>query len=212
MGDSGFKIKNSGNPNLVVTNQNLENSNPGTGIQNLSKTDPVVRSQYPESPPPFWLLDSGFGCILCSAFFILQFRFFLVLLSLVFMLSSCGSGLIRQQEKQIILQQEEIDQQKREIEALKLAKQNEEKKRSDCYLAFRDFEKAQTDKDSHKAISLYRQGLSICPDDDVAHYELGKILRGIGQTKEAEKEFEEALKINPNFTEAKRQLEAIRNR
>ncbi len=127
-------------------------------------------------------------------------------------LSSCESGLFRQQEKQIILQQEEIDQQKREIEALKLKKQNEEKKRSNCYRAFRDFEKAQTVKDSHKAISLYRQGLSICPNDDVAHYELGKILRGIGQTQEAENEFEAALKINPNFTEAKRQLEAIQNR
>jgi len=200
MGDSGFNVKNSGNPNLVVTNQNLENS------------DPVVRSQYPESPPPFWLLDSGFRCILCSASRFLQFRFFLVLFSLVFMLSSCESELMRQQEKQIILQQKEIDQQKREIEALKLKKQNEEKKRSNCYRAFRDFEKAQTVKDPHKAVSIYRQGLSICPDDDVAHYELGKILRGVGQTKAAEKEFEAALKINPNFTEAKLQLEAIQNR
>jgi len=177
---------------MVVTNQNLENSNPGSSSQN------------PESTPPFPIVRSA------SRF--LQFRFFLILFSLVFMLSSCESELFRQQEKQLILQQEEIDQQKREIEALKLAKQNEEKKKRECYQAFRDFEKAQTVKDSHKAISLYRQGLSICPDDDVAHYELGKILRGIGQTKEAEKEFEAALKINPNFTEAKRQLEAIQNR
>jgi len=44
----------------------------------------------------------------------------------------------------------------------------------------------------------------------VAHYELGKVLRGMGRTREAQAEFEAALKINPDFHEAKRQLETIK--
>ena len=59
-------------------------------------------------------------------------------------------------------------------------------------------------------MSLYREGLAICPDDDVAHYELGRALADAGRCAEAEKEFEAALKINPDFADARRQLDAIR--
>ncbi|MBI4488228.1 MAG: tetratricopeptide repeat protein [Deltaproteobacteria bacterium] len=125
-------------------------------------------------------------------------------------LSSCESELIRKQEEQISGQQEEIMRQRREIEDLKVARQREEQKRLDCNRAFRDFEKAQVAQDPQEAVALYRQGLRLCPDDDVAHYELGKILRGIGRNQEAKEEFEAALKINPNFHDAKRQLETIK--
>jgi tetratricopeptide (TPR) repeat protein len=64
--------------------------------------------------------------------------------------------------------------------------------------------------DREQAITLYRQGLGVCPDDDVAHYELGRALADAGRFGEAEKSFEEALKINPDFTEARKQLDAIR--
>jgi tetratricopeptide (TPR) repeat protein len=57
---------------------------------------------------------------------------------------------------------------------------------------------------------LYRDGLAICPDDDVAHYELGRALADAGRRAEAEKEFETALKINPDFGDARRQLDTIR--
>lgn len=127
----------------------------------------------------------------------------------VFILSACEPELIRKQEEQIRGQQEEIMRQRREIEDLKVARQREEQKRQDCNRAFRDFEKAQVVKDPQEAVALYRQGLRLCPDDDVAHYELGKILRGIGRNQEAKEEFEAALAINPNFSDAKRQLEGI---
>ncbi len=135
---------------------------------------------------------------------IFHFLFFILILS------SCESELIRKQEEQIRLQQEEIRRQTGEIEELRLAKQRQVQKRQDCNRAFRDFEKAQAVRDPHKAVALYRQGLSLCPDDDVAHYELGKILHGIGRTQEATEEFEAALRINPNFLDAKRQLETIK--
>ncbi|MCZ6624559.1 MAG: tetratricopeptide repeat protein [Deltaproteobacteria bacterium] len=141
----------------------------------------------------------------------LKISIFHFLLS-IFLLSACDSELIRQQEKQILQHQEEIARQRHEIEELKLAKQREEQKRRDCNRAFRDFEKGQAAKDPQDAVALYRQGLGLCPDDDVAHYELGKILRGMGRTQEGEEEFEAALRINPDFRDAKRQLETIKNR
>lgn len=139
----------------------------------------------------------------------LEISIFYFLFSIL-ILSSCDSELIRQQEKQILQHQEEIARQRHEIEELKLAKQREEQKRRDCNRAFRDFEKGQAAKDTQDAVALYRQGLGLCPDDDVAHYELGKILRGMGRTQEAEEEFEAALRINPDFRDAKRQLETIK--
>jgi tetratricopeptide (TPR) repeat protein len=77
--------------------------------------------------------------------------------------------------------------------------------------AFREyFDKAQSSTNRDQVILLYRDGLAICPDDDVAHYELGRALADAGRRTEAEKEFEAALKINPDFGDARRQLDAIR--
>ncbi|HTF93580.1 MAG TPA: tetratricopeptide repeat protein, partial [Verrucomicrobiae bacterium] len=61
-----------------------------------------------------------------------------------------------------------------------------------------------------QTIDLYNQGLAICPDDDVAHYELGRALADAGRAAEAEKEFDTALRINPDFADARRQLENVR--
>ena len=128
----------------------------------------------------------------------------------ILFLSSCESELIRQQEEQLRRLQEEIAQQRQEIKELTLARQREEKKRQDCNRAFSDFEKAQAAKEPGQAVTLYRRGLKLCPDDDVAHYELGKILQVMGQNQDAQQELEAAIKINPNFRDAKRQLETIR--
>lgn len=125
-------------------------------------------------------------------------------------LTSCESELIRQQEERLRLQQEEIAHQKREIEELTAARKKEEKKRRDCNRAFQDFERAQAVKDPSEAVTLYRQGLKLCPDDDVARYELGKLLQALGRAQEARMEYEAAIRINPNFRDAKRQLETVR--
>ena len=86
-----------------------------------------------------------------------------------------------------------------------------DQKQQDCNRAFRDyFDKAQLSTNRDEQISLYQQGLQLCPDDDVAHYELGRALVDAGRRGEAEKEFEAALKINPGFAEARRQLDSLR--
>lgn len=125
-------------------------------------------------------------------------------------LPGCNSELLEKQAEQIKQQQAEIAAQREEIEALRAGQKIQDQKQQNCNRAFRDyFEKAQVLTDRDKAIALYREGLALCPDDDVAHYELGKTLAANGRNTEAQQEFEAALKINPGFIEAKSQLEAL---
>ena len=136
---------------------------------------------------------------------------FMLAVNLVF-LSACESELIRKQEEQIRQQQEAIKQLRQANAEELAARQRAEEKRQACNLAFRQFEKAQAAREPRDAVALYRDGLKLCPDDDVAHYELGKILSGIGRSQEAREEFEAALKINANFHGAKQELEKIQKR
>ena len=134
-----------------------------------------------------------------------------VLLLSMALLSSCLTGYLeddlKKQQEQLKAQNDEIARQRAELEALRQGKQTSDQ----CSRAFRDyFDKAQLSTNRDEQISLYRQGLQLCPDDDVAHYELGRVLVDAGRRGEAEGEFEAALKINPGFTEARRQLDALR--
>jgi Flp pilus assembly protein TadD len=128
-------------------------------------------------------------------------------------LLACNSEILQKQAEQIKQQEFEIAQQRKDLEAM-LATQNlQDQKQQECNRAFRDyFEKAQMASDDDQAIALYRQGLSLCPDDEVAHYELGRALAARGRNLEAEKEFETALNLRPDFTDARRQLESIRKK
>ena len=132
-----------------------------------------------------------------------------LLLLFAFILVSCESKLMQQQDAEIQRLRQEIARQRQEIEQIKLAKLKMEQKRQDCNLAFRDFEKAQEAANRDQAIALYRKGLRLCPDDDVARYELGKILIAVGRRAEAQEEFEAALRINPDFKSARRELTAL---
>lgn len=126
-------------------------------------------------------------------------------------LPACNSEVLERQAEQIRQQEAEIARQRKELEALAAGQQVQDQKQKDCVRAFRDyFDKAQLSTNHDQVISLYRDGLAICPDDDVAHYELGRALADAGRRAEAEKEFEAALKINPDFGDARRQLDAIR--
>jgi tetratricopeptide (TPR) repeat protein len=131
--------------------------------------------------------------------------------AIVPLLSSCRSAELEKQAQLIKEQDAEIARQRAEIEALKAGQQAEKKKLSDCNRAFRDyFERGQATADPERAIVLYREGVALCPGDDVAHYELGKLLAAQGLYREAEAEFESALRINPAFTDATARLEALR--
>jgi tetratricopeptide (TPR) repeat protein len=140
-----------------------------------------------------------------------QSAFIALVLLAGLILSACSSEVLERQAEQIRQQNEEIARQRKELEALAAGKQIQSQKEEDCRRAFRDyFDKAQLSTQRDQAIALYRQGLAICPDDDVAHYELGRALADAGDFAEAEKEFEAALRINPDFADARRQLDAVR--
>lgn len=139
-------------------------------------------------------------------------RFVFVTLLLMFSLTACETELMRKQAEQLRQQDHELAQQRKEIEDLKLAQKQETEKRENCNRAFRQFEQAQSTKDARAAADLYRKGIVLCPEDDVAHYELGKVLLTLGDAQAAQNEFEAALKINPNFTAAKTALEGLRKK
>ncbi|HTF93711.1 MAG TPA: tetratricopeptide repeat protein [Verrucomicrobiae bacterium] len=124
---------------------------------------------------------------------------------------ACNSEILERQAEQLRQQEIEIGRQRKELEALAAGKQVQDQKQQDCSRAFRDFfDKAQLSTNREQTIDLYNQGLAICPDDDVAHYELGRALADAGRAAEAEKEFDTALRINPDFADARRQLENVR--
>ena len=125
---------------------------------------------------------------------------------------ACNSAVLERQAAQIREQEQEIARQRKELDALAAGQQVQDQKQQDCNRAFRDyFDKAQQSTDGERKIALYRDGLAICPDDDVAHYELGRTLAEAGRRADAQREYEAALKINPDFADARRQLEAIRS-
>ena len=127
------------------------------------------------------------------------------------LISGCNSEILEKQAQQIKEQETEIARQRKEINELLASHQSQQQKQQDCNRAFRDyFEKAQSVSDREKAIAFYREGLALCPDDEIAHYELGKALAERGLYAEAEREFEAALKTNPDFIDAKNQLETVR--
>jgi tetratricopeptide (TPR) repeat protein len=134
-----------------------------------------------------------------------------LLLPILLLLPSCRSAALEKQAQLIKQQDAEIARQRREIEALQASQQTQKKRLTDCNRAFRDyFEPAQSSADRERAVALYREGIALCPDDDVAHYELGNLLAAQGHNREAEMEFERAVEINPAFSEAKARLEALR--
>ena len=135
----------------------------------------------------------------------------LLVFILATVVSACSSEVLEKQAEQIKQQELEIARQRKDLEAMLAGQKLQDQKQQDCNRAFREyFEKAQLSTDRDQAIVLYREGLSLCADDEVAHYELGRALAVRGRYPEAEREFEAALNLKPDFTDAKRHLEAAR--
>ena len=117
------------------------------------------------------------------------------------LLISCDNENIRRNAEILRQQEEEIDRMRKELA--------EQEKQRACRVAFRSFEQAQAANNPREAESFYREGLALCPSDDVAHYELGRILADLGRREEARQEFEAALNINPQFNGARQELEKL---
>jgi len=117
---------------------------------------------------------------------------------------------LEQQKVEIERLKQETAQLKAEADALQHAREKEEKERIACNQAFSSFDAARKATNDEDAISRYREGLGLCPSDEVAHNELGEIYTRVGRAADARTEFEAALKINPNFARAQKNLDALR--
>jgi tetratricopeptide (TPR) repeat protein len=127
----------------------------------------------------------------------------------VLFFSACETELTRRKADELRQAIAEREQVERENEEIRAERKRGEQKTQTCNRAFLSFERAQAAREPRDAVALYREGLEVCPDDDVAHYELGNILAGMGRRDEAREEFEAALKINPNFKGARQELERL---
>jgi Flp pilus assembly protein TadD len=127
-------------------------------------------------------------------------------------LSSCAlfdNTKLEQQRAQIDQLRRESAQLRQEAEAIRTQREKEEQERAACNRAFASFASARKAPDDATAITYYREGLALCPSDDVAHNELGELYARLGRAAEARTEFEAALKLNPNFTRAQKNLDAL---
>src|SRR6266498_3781987 len=108
----------------------------------------------------------------------LGFRQICLLASVILMATSslaCYNEALERQAEQIRQQEMEIARQRKELEALAAGQQVQDQRQRVCVRAFREyFDKAQLSTTRDEAISLYRHRIAICPDDPVAHYQLGR--------------------------------------
>ena len=59
------------------------------------------------------------------------------------------------------------------------------------------------------AIDPFERAVAKAPDNAVFHYHLGLALAGSGDRARSRSAFEQALKLQPNFTDAQRELTAL---
>jgi tetratricopeptide (TPR) repeat protein len=63
-----------------------------------------------------------------------------------------------------------------------------------------------SEKQFEKAVDAYKKWLDKNPDDDVAHYNLGRTYNKLHKDEEAAKEFKQAVKLKPDDTEYQTEL------
>ncbi|HXG20834.1 MAG TPA: tetratricopeptide repeat protein [Methylomirabilota bacterium] len=117
---------------------------------------------------------------------------------------------LEQQRAELARLREEAETLRQEAEALRQQGQKEAQEREACNRAFYAFDAGRKAGDTEAAVARYKEGLALCPNDDVAHNELGEIYMRMGRRAEAAAEFQAALQINPNFSRAQKNLDMVR--
>jgi len=69
------------------------------------------------------------------------------------------------------------------------------------------FRDARREKNPHRRAELLREGLHYCPNNPAAHNDLGVALVIIGRDAEARQHFNHALRLDPNYLPARRNIE-----
>ena len=100
----------------------------------------------------FWLLATGYWLLFPSCTFF-------------------DNTKLEQQKAQIERLKQETAQLKAEADSLQNQRESEEKERIACNKAFSSFDAARKATNDEEAIARYREGLGLCPSDEVAHNE-----------------------------------------
>jgi tetratricopeptide (TPR) repeat protein len=129
------------------------------------------------------------------------------------LLSSCSlfdDTRLQQQRAELERLKQESAQLQQEAQNLQQQQQKALQEREACNRAYPAFSAARKAPKIEEAVDLYREGLALCPSDDVAHNELGELYLRLGRKPEAAAEFEAVLRINPNFPRAQKNLDSTR--
>lgn len=81
--------------------------------------------------------------------------------------------------------------------------------RRSCRQGAQYFDRAARVRNLNRKISLMRQGLRLCPGNPAAHNDLGVALMLRGDYAEARKHFGHALKLDPGYIPARRNMERL---
>lgn len=79
----------------------------------------------------------------------------------------------------------------------------------ECKEAFAERDLAAEAPENSDKLFHLRRALRLCPQSAPLHHELGKVYASMQRTSDAEDEFQQALKIDPSFSAAKRELGSL---
>lgn len=77
---------------------------------------------------------------------------------------------------------------------------------ADCTKASQEFSRAKSSVSDADRLFYLRRALRLCPSNAAYHVEVGKIYNRLGRTEDADHEFRQALDLEPNNTDAKKEL------
>ena len=80
---------------------------------------------------------------------------------------------------------------------------------SECAAAEREVKSAQAAAEAADRLFHYRRALRLCPDSPVYHNGLGELYLSLNRNKDAQFEFEEALRLDPSFGIAQDNIKLI---
>jgi hypothetical protein len=102
-------------------------------------------------------------------------------------------------------EKEEVQPKSREVATLPTLVENSD----DCRKAAKEAQRGSSAESTADKLFYFRRALRLCPDAPEWHVELGQVYSSLGRNDDAKFEYEEALRIKPNYAAAESALEKL---